>query len=222
MELVEGIKLRKSIRGYKPTPVPKEILIQILDIATHAPSNTNIQPWKFNVLGGKTLDELKNAIREIFLAGEEPQADFGPMSSYAGVYRERQVTLAKNLFQLMNIARDDKEKRLEWDLRFLCFFNAPNAIIISIDEAISDFLAFLSLGIVTQTIALAAANFGLGTCIERGPVVYPKVIRRITGIPESEKIAIGIAIGYPDWDFPANKLETSREPVDNMIAWFGV
>ena len=222
MELVEGIKLRKSIRGYKPTPTPKELLIQILEIANHAPSTTNIQPWKFTVLGGKTLDELKNALQEEMLAGEESKPDFGPLLSYTGVYRERQVALAKNLFQLMNIARDDKGKRIEWDLKVLRFFDAPNAIIVSIDEAVSNFLAILSLGIVIQTIALAATTFGLGTCIEQAPVSYPEVIRRITGIPESQKIAIGIAIGYPDWDFPANKLQSSREPLEDMITWLGV
>ena len=222
MEITEGIRLRKSIRGYKPIPAPKEILMQILEIATHAPSTTNIQPWKFTVLGGKTLDELKIALQEKFLAGEESQSDFGPTPSYTGVYRERQVALAKNLFQLMNIARDDRGKRIEWDLKAFRFFDAPNAIIISIDEAVSNFLAILSLGIVIQTIALTATDFGLGTCIERAPVDYPKVIRRITGIPESEKIAIGIAIGYPDWDFPANKLESSREPSENITSWLGV
>ena len=222
MDLVEGIKLRKSIRGYKLTPVPKEMLIQILEISTHAPSAMNTQPWKFTALGGKTLDELKNTLQEKFLTGEKPHSDIGLIPPLAGIYRDRQVALGKSLFQLMDIAREDKEKRMEWDLKMLRFFDAPNIIIISMDEEINNFLSIFSLGIVTQNIALTALNFGLGTCIVRHSIDYPEVIRQITGIPESQKIVIGIAIGYPDWDFPANKLQTSREPLENIISWLGV
>ena len=102
------------------------------------------------------------------------------------------------------------------------FFDAPNAIIISVDKEISGFLSIFSLGAISQTIALAAVDFGLGTCIEQDPVYYPEVIRQITGLPEFQEIAIGIAIGYPDWGFPANKLESAREPLDNIATWRGV
>ena len=222
MELVEAIKLSKSIRGYKPTPVPRETLAQILEIATRAISGMNIQPWKFTVLGGKILDELKKAVQEKFLAGEEPRYDLGPIARLTGIYRERQVALAKDLFQLMNITREDKGKRIEWNSKMLRFFDAPNAIIISVDEEINNSLSILSIGAVTQTTILAATDFGLGTCIELDPTSYPDVIRQITGIPESQKVAMGIAIGYPDWDFPANKLQTSREPLENIVTWLGM
>ena len=222
MELVEAIKLRKSIRGYKPTPVPRETLAQILEIATRAASGMNIQPWKFTILGGSILDELKKVLQDKFLAGEEPTPDFGPMARPTGVYRERQITLAKDLFQLMNITREDKGKRVEWNSKMLRFFDAPNAIIISVDEEINGLLSIFSIGTVTQTIILTATDFGLGTCIELDPVSYSKAIRQITGIPESQKIVVAIAIGYPDWDFPANKLQTSREPLENIVTWLGM
>jgi len=222
MELIEAIKSRRSIRGYKPTPVPKETLVQVLEVAIRAPSAMNIQPWKFTILGGKVLDELKEALQEQFLAGVEPNPDFGPFPRFEGVYRDRQVNLAKSLFQLMDIAREDKGKRTEWMLKMLRFFDAPNAIIISVDEGISSFLSIFSLGTVSQTIALAAVNFGLGTCIEQDSVFYPEVVRQITGIPELQKIALAIAMGYPDWDFPANKLKSTREPLSNIATWRGL
>ena len=222
MELVEAIKSRKSIRGYKPTPVAKETLVQILEIASRAPSAVNIQPWKFSILGGKMLDELKEALQEKFLTGVEPHPDFGPFPRFEGVYRDRQVELGKSLFQLMDIAREDKEKRKQWMLKMIRFFDAPNAIIVGVDEEVNNFLSIFSLGTITQTIALVAADFGLGTCIEQEPVYYPEVIRQITGVPESLNIAMGIAIGYPDWEFPANKLESTREPLSNITTWHGI
>ena len=221
MELIEAIKSRKSIRGYKPTPVPKEILTEILEVATCAPSGLNIQPWEFTVLGGKVLDDLKQALQEQFLAGVEPLPDF-PFKTPTGSYRKRQVELGITLYQLMGIAREDKEKRNQWTLKMLRAFDAPNAIIVSMDEETSSFLAMFSLGTVTQTIALTAVNFGLGTCIQRVLIDYPEVVRQIVGIPESKKLAIGIAIGYPDWDFPANKLQTTREPLANIVTWRGL
>jgi hypothetical protein len=51
--------------------------------------------------------------------------------------------------------------------------------------------------------------------------MYPEVIRRFTGISESKRITISISIGYPDWDFPANKLESKREPVEAITTWHG-
>lgn len=222
MELVEAIKSRKSIRGYKPTPVSKETLTQILGIAIHAPSAMNVQPWRFTILGGKTLDELREALQEQFLAGVKPHPDFDSYPHLTGVYRNRQVELAKALFQFMGIAREDKGGRIQWTLKMLRFFDAPNAIIISLDKEISNSLSTFSIGAISQTIALAAINFGLGTCIEQDSVLYPQVIRQIIGIPESQKIVIAIAIGYPDWDFPANKLQSTRETLSNIATWQGV
>jgi nitroreductase len=222
MELMEAIKARRSIRGYKLTPVPKETLAKVLETATYAPSAMNIQPWKFTILGGKVLEELKEALQEESLAGVEPHPDFPSPPRLVGAYRNRQVDLAKSLFQLINISREDKGKRIEWEAKITRFFDAPNAIIVSVDEEVSDFSSIFTLGIISQTIALAALDFGLGTCIEQRPVFYPEVVRQITGIPESQKIAIGIAIGYPDWDFPANKLRSTREPLSNIATWRGI
>jgi len=221
VEIIEAIKSRKSIRGYKPTPVPKEILTEILEVATRAPSNINRQPWEFTILGGKVLDDLKQALQEQFLAGVEPDRDF-PVKPLTGVYRKRQVEVGIALYQLMGIAREDKEKRNQWWLKQLRAFDAPNAIIVSVDEEINDLWALFDLGAVSQTIALAAVNFGLGTCIQGALVDYPKVVRQITGIPESKKLAIGIAIGYPDWDFPANELKSTRESLANIVTWQGI
>ena len=52
MDIGEAIQTRKSIRGYKPHPVPKEILQEILEIATRAPSGMNTQPWEITVVAG--------------------------------------------------------------------------------------------------------------------------------------------------------------------------
>jgi nitroreductase len=76
MELLEAIKPRKSVRAYKPDPVPKEVLRELLDVATRAPSSANTQPWEFFVLTGETLGELNRAMIERLHSGKmKPEPD---------------------------------------------------------------------------------------------------------------------------------------------------
>ena len=221
MDLIEAIKSRKSIRGYKPDPVPKEVLKEILEVATRAPSGMNTQPWELTVVAGEVMEKIKQANIENFTSGAAPHPDVVRGERYTGAYRERQVAIGVQLFQLMNIAREDREKRMEWMKRGFRFFDAPAAIILSIDESLGEVAQF-DLGAIAQTIALAALNHGLGTCIQNQGVMYSDVIREFTGIPESKRISICLAIGYPDWDFPANKVQSEREPVDNVTTWCGI
>lgn len=220
MDVIEAIKARKSVRGYKPDPVLKQILREILEIATRAPSSVNVQPWEFTVIAGEVMEKIRRENVEKFNAGVTPQLS-ATRGGYTGQYRERQVALSTQLFGLMNITREDREKRTDWSRRGFRYFDAPAAIIVSTDSALGESAQF-DLGLVTQTIALAALNYGLGTCIQVQGIIYPDVIRKYTGIPESKRISICITIGYPDWDFPANKLRSEREPVDNVTTWCGI
>ena len=182
----------------------------------------NSQPWEFNVIAGDALNNVRQALVAKLNKGEPIQ----PEHSVVGwpsdsVYRKRQVELAIKLFNLMGIQREDKEKRAQWMERGFRFFDAPAAIIISVDRSLSEAGPLLDIGAVMQTICLAALHHGLGTCIEDQGVMYPDVVRKFAGIPESKRIIISIAIGYPNWDFPANKLESSRESVENNTTWIG-
>ena len=78
------------------------------------------------------------------------------------------------------------------------------------------------LGAAMQNICLAATSFGLGTCIEDQGVLYPEVIREFAEIPDSKRIVISIAIGYPDPEFPANQLKSNRESSENLTKWIGL
>jgi len=220
MDILEAIRARKSIRGYKPDPVPKEILREIIDTATRAPSTANTQPWEITVVTGKVLNNIKQANIDLLNSGATPNP-VGPPKPFTGKYRRRQVNLAIQLFELMGIAREDKEKRAEWWQRGFRFFDAPAAFILSVDKSLDELHSLLDVGAIIQTICLTALNYGLGTCIQDQGVMFPEVIRRFTHMPESKRIVIGITIGYPDWDFPANKVVSTREPLENVSAWHG-
>jgi len=222
MDIVEAIKARKSIRKFKSDPVSKTVLTEILATACRAPSAMNSQPWEFVVLGGEILEKVKQANLAKLAAGEIPGSEHTVVGwQRDSAYWNRQVGLAKELFRLMDIGREDKEKRAQWTARGFRYFDAPAAIVIVSDKSLAEVAPLLDLGAVMQTICLAALNYGLGTCIEDQGVMYPSVLREIAGIPESKRIVISIAVGYPDWDFPANRIETTRELLENITTWLG-
>ena len=121
----------------------------------------------------------------------------------------------------MGIGRDESEKRNTWTMHGFRAFEAPAAIIVSMDESLGVRMAASDLGGLVQTICLVALDYGLGTCINGQGIMFPDIVRKVTGIPASKKIHLCISIGYPDWDHPANKLVSTREPVDKVVTWVG-
>ncbi len=222
MDVIEAAKRRKSIRGYKPDPVPKQVLEQILEVASHAPSAMNTQPWEFAVLTGEVLENVRRSNVDLLRSGAPPNPEHVVTSwPKESIYRQRQVNLAKQLFQVMDIPREDTDKRAKWLERGFRYFEAPSVIIISTDRCLSESGPLLDIGAVIQTICLVALDFGLATCIEDQGVAYPEVLRKYAKIAESKRIIAAVAIGYPDWDFPANNVESEREPIENVTAWLG-
>jgi nitroreductase len=222
VDVLEALKARKSIRGFEPDPVPREVLSEILEVACRAPSAVNSQAWEFFVLAGDVLEKVKRANLEKVRSGAAPSPEHRIMGWPRGsVYRQRQVALAQQLFRLMEVPRDDDEKKRQWMERGFRFFDAPAAIVILVDRSLGESAPLLDIGAVMQSICLAALSRGLGTCIEDQGVMYPQVVRDLAGIPDSKRIIISIAIGYPDWDFPANRVETLREPLESTTTWCG-
>jgi len=136
-----------------------------------------------------------------------------------GVFRERQVELAKEIFKIMGIPKGDREKQEAWNEKMMQFYDAPAVIIIVIDRKLQGEWPILDIGLVIENINLIALEYGLGTCVMRAVVDYPKRVREIAGIPESKRLIVGIAIGYPDWDHPINSLKTKREKIDNIVTF---
>jgi len=102
MDVIEAVKQRKSVRGYKPDPVPRQVLEQILEVASRAPSAMNTQPWEFNVLTGEVLENVKRNNVDLLNSGVPPNPEHVVTSwPKESIYRQRQVDLAKQLFQLI-------------------------------------------------------------------------------------------------------------------------
>ena len=218
MELREAIYERRSVRGFKEEPVSKEILEDVLKTATRAISASNMQPWEFAVVTGELLEKIGKEIEAGYLNGEPEDYE---EDNVGGVYKQRKVGVAKQLFGAMDIAREDKENRQWWTRRGFRFFDAPAAIIIYADKELDKAASNFDLGCVTQNICLAAMEHGLGTCAEIQGIMYQKPLRKYLAIPESKRFAIAVAIGYADDSFPANHVVSTREEINEITRWYG-
>jgi nitroreductase len=218
MNFTETVHARKSIRGYLEKKVPEETIREILAEAVRAPSFINTQGWRIAVVTGGTLKKIQRENEEHFLAGAEGVPDF----KYEGAYKARSGELGKELFRLAGITREDREQRKAWTARGFRLFDAPAAIFLSTEKTLlGNPYTHFDLGCLSYGICLAAADRGLGTCIAKQAVSYPDVVRSNLGLSEEVEPVIGIALGYPDPAFPANALQSLREPLDGTVTWYG-
>ena len=222
MEYDEVVLGRRSIRGYKPDPVPRALIEEILAMAMRAPSSMNTQPWSFYVISGEPLNRIRRGNTERNQAGVPHSREFRTGEPFAGKHRERQIAVAKQLFSAMGIAREDTAGRNDWVLRGFRQFDAPVCVIVTYDRELagSDDTPF-DCGAVANALVNAAWSRGLGAVINSQGIMQSPVVREHAGIPENQVIMKSIALGWPDETFPANAVVSERKAVDEAAVFVG-
>ncbi len=222
MQFDEVMLGRRSIRGYKPDPVPRKLIEEVLTLAMRAPTSMNTQPWHFYVITGEPLNRIRAGNTERMVAGVPQSREFRTGPAFAGVHRERQIGVAKQLFSAMGIARDDKDARQDWVLRGFRQFDAPVCIIITYDRDVdgSDDSPF-DCGGVANALVNAAWSRGLGTVINSQGIMQSPVVREHAGIAADQVIMKSIALGWPDHSFPANAVISERKPIEEAAVFVG-
>ena len=218
----EVVRGRKSIRGYLDKPVPRELIEEVIGLAMRSPTSMNTQPWYFHIITGEPLDRIRKGNTENILAGVPDSREFRRGEPFAGVHRERQVEVAKQLFAEMGIEREDKEGRQDWVLRGFRQFDAPVCVIVSYDKALSgsDDTAF-DCGAVTTALVNAAWSRGLGCVINSQGIMQSPVVREHAGIPDDQVIMKAVAMGWPDESFPANRVYSNRKSLEEAARFVG-
>lgn len=222
MEFDQVVRGRRSIRGFQKRPVPRALIREILELALRAPSSLNTQPWNFYVVTGEVLDRIRRGNVERNLAGVPDSREFRMGPGYAGVHRERQIEIAKQLFGAMGIAREDRERRQDWVLRGFRQFDAPVSIVVTYDRAVQGGdIAPFDCGGVVNCLVNAAWSRGLGWVINSQGIMQSPVVRAEAGIPDDQVIQICVALGWPDDSFPANAVVSRRKSVDEAARFIG-
>ena len=148
---------RRSIRGYKPDPVPRSVIDEIIAVTRYAPSSMNTQPWHFHVVTGEPLERIREGNTERMMAGEKPVRETAGHGAYEGIHRERQKEIAADLFTSMGIEWGDKKRRMDWTMRGFRQFDAPVSIVVTVDRSLDESpFALFDLGAATHGLVLAA------------------------------------------------------------------
>lgn len=221
MEVSTAVMGRRSIRMYKPDQVSRDIIQEILEEARWAPSWGNTQVWEFYVVIGDTLEKFKEANLEKLQTGATSSPEIPMPEKWPEKQNERYTEFGKRLLNALNIPRKAKDLRNELYAKMFNLFGAPCLMVACLDKGIFLDYGMLDIGLILQTICLLAHEKGLGTTIMAVSVMYPEVLRKLLSIPDTKVIVMGVALGYPDWNAPANKFERSRANLDELVTWVG-
>ncbi len=215
-----AIASRRSIRAFLPTPVAREDIEALLDVAARAPSGTNTQPWKVYVLTGAVKERLS---AEILRAHNDPEGSQKHVEEYpyyptkwVTPYIDRRRKVGWDLYSLLGLTRENKAGMHAQHGRNYTFFGAPVGLIFTIDR-IMEKGSWLDYGMFLQNIMIAARGRGLDTCPQAAFTPFHRIVADVLRLPENEMLVCGMALGYADPDKIENSLVTEREPVPGFV-----
>ena len=93
MNTIEAIAQRRSIRRFKSTPIPDEVILKILNAAVQAPSGKNRQPWRFVVVKQDKRPEMVSIMREAIDRVKRKGGDIGSSERTANCMEQAPVTI---------------------------------------------------------------------------------------------------------------------------------
>jgi nitroreductase len=221
-----AITSRMSARAFTQQAVSRELITEILQVSSRAPSGTNTQPWKVYVLQGATRDALVDkvcAAHEAMRADPEvakqytEQYDYYP-EKWVSPYIDRRRENGWGLYGLLGIGKGDKDKMHGQHQRNYRFFDAPVGLMFTIDRVMGRG-SLVDYGAFMQNIMVAARGRGLHTCPQAAWNGFAKIIMPHIGAGEGEMLVCGMALGYADANAPVNGFVTPRVPVAEFTRW---
>lgn len=216
----EALKTRITTRQFLDTPVPDDVLREILTKALRSPSGGNLQPWNVHVMTGDVLTNFKKDAVEITLAGktEEPTHPAYPQPLWEPM-RSWRYKLGEDMYALLGIPRENKMGRLVWFAQNAKFFEAPVGLIITGDKRLGA-PQHMDIGIFIQSLMLLAREAGLHTAPQGWWRNWTSVCHKYLDIPEEQEVMVGMAIGYGDADAPVNNLYADRAELDELVKFY--
>jgi len=207
---------RRSMRDFKPNPVPQEIIEAVFSSAQRAPSNCNTQPWFVHVVTGDVLEQLRAELPAKFAAGEIA-LDFPYDGQYDGVYKQRQFASAAALYDSLGIAREQKAERNAWFMRNFSFFDAPAVAFFTLPTGFG-LREACDLGMFAQTVMLGLTAHGLGSCPQTALAFLANVIRPALNLGDHEQLMFGMSFGYPT-ETAVNEVRTERAALQDVVTF---
>ena len=220
LSVLEGIRARRSVRGFLPDRVPQEVLDEVFGLAQWSPSGTNIQPWQTFVASGEPLHTLRAEFTRRAREKVPPTPDYTGKSAVIAHWKDRRRDCAKVLYDAMGIDWEDKAGRAAAGLSNFEMFDAPHVAFLGMHENFGMGGAW-DVGMYAQTLMLAMTARGIGSCAQGTMAHYPDLVRETLGIDPSFKILFGISFGYEDTSVAANEARTERAPLADAVSFYG-
>ena len=224
----EAILSRRSTRAFTAQPVAKEVVAELLAVASRAPSGTNTQPWKVYVLQGASRTELSDKVCAVhdatrndpsLAAKYQEEYDYYPQK-WVSPYIDRRRENGWSLYGLLGIGKADKDKMHAQHQRNYRFFDAPVGLMFTMDRVMGRG-SLVDFGMFLQNFMVAARGRGLDTCPQAAWNGFAKIIMPHIGATPDEMLVCGMALGYADQGAIVNTLTTPRVPVEQFTHWLG-
>ncbi len=211
------IRSRKTTRAFRTDEVPNSVVMEILSVASAAPSTFNTQPWQVHALTG----EAKSALSEALICAHSgnTQPPYAAMPSPAPPdCAARQDDFGRRYYSVLGIDRTDMAARSRQTARNYVFFDAPVGLIFTINSTLTKH-SWLDCGMFLQNFMLAAHARGLATCPQVSFVRYQSVIADQLKLKHDESVVCGMSLGYPVDNATLNLMQMPREPIESFTRW---
>lgn len=201
MELRKVIEARTSIRQFKPEPVVKSDLMEMVRLASLAPSVNNYQPWNFVVITNKDLlKRMAAAVREKIHALPENNSR---MSRVVKKQVEFFATFFENAPALIAIATHEYETILEKGVTLTHaeineMRNSPD---------------IQSVGGCAENLLLAAVDMGYGACWMSAPLIAKGELEQLLELDPKLCLMSFIAVGKP----LREQQPREKRPVEELV-----
>lgn len=220
--VTEALRGRTSIRAFTDREVPLAVVRELLDVARFAPSGGNLQPWKVIVVAGEERRAVIELAKRTLMEnprGEDSEYPVYPPNLWEP-YRSRRYDLGEQMYALLGIPREDKMARLGRFAHNYEFFGAPVGLFFVIERRMGHG-QWAHLGMFMQSLALAATERGLGTCMQEAWGAARVTLGRHFELPPDDVLYCGMALGHPDLEQPVNRLRSERAAVDAFTTFRG-
>jgi len=214
MEFEKVVTARHSVRNFSDQAVSETTIRNIVQLAQHAPSWVNSQPWKVYVATAKPLQEIKTAFLKNETDGLKSQPDF-PVMHRDDWSSDTQANMKQWRHEIVHHFENFDQAHAKMTDASETLDHSPVILYLTIPKNSSLWSVF-DAGSFAQTIMLAAKDKGLDTIPTYNSVRYPETVRQILNIPTDETLVVGISLGYQK-DALINTYQSKREPVDNIL-----
>ncbi|MGD8559177.1 MAG: nitroreductase [Gammaproteobacteria bacterium] len=211
---------RKSTRAFLDKEVSRKTIHDILDVARHAPSGANTQPWQVAIVTGARKQQLQERLEQEFRRGVKGKMDYEYYpTEWKSPYKDRRVATGLQLYKTLGIKKEDTQRRADqWAANYRAF-DAPVMLLFFMDAGLQTG-SFMDYGMFIQSVMLAAVDEGLATCPQAALGEYPEIVKDTLGYPLDSILLCGMSLGYEDTNAAVNSYRTPREEVDSFTRYF--